>query len=340
MLTDTLRGKKYGKEILFQFVLHTVIFLFFSFDRNHPQITFQQVAFFSNYVVAALVINYVLLPRYFYRGRYLIFFLFIVAIIILLMVMEEMVLEKIYFPDSRGKRFPGVIFTLLDVMPIMIILVGFKFAWDASMKQYEVNALKALVKESELQFLKLQINPHFLFNNLNNLYAYAIEKSPKTPTIILELSAVLRYMLYDCKENYVPLAKEVAHLKNFTTLSELQIENRGVVTFESKVENDKYEIPPLLLTVFVENAFKHSTASQSEDIEVNIKIAVDDAGKLMFTCKNTFQPNANTKDLPTGIGLENVKKRLELLYPDGYQLRVNNNNSLFSVSLEMQLREP
>lgn len=124
------------------------------------------------------------------------------------------------------------------------MIVAFKLAWDASVKQREVNELKDLIKESELQFLKSQINPHFLFNNLNNLYSYALDNSPKTPSIILELSSVLRYMLYDCKENFVPLAKEIKHLKNFTALNELQIEDRGSVRFETENLGGNYTIAP------------------------------------------------------------------------------------------------
>ena len=95
-----------------------------------------------------------------------------------------------------------------------MLLVGFKFAWDAQNKQTELEQLRNVVTESQLQFLKSQINPHFLFNSLNNLYSYALENSPKTPEIILELSSLLRYMLYECQEEQVPLSKEVKYLED------------------------------------------------------------------------------------------------------------------------------
>src|SRR5690606_17228592 len=204
-----------------------------------------KVMAFLSYTVGALIINYILLPHFFYRKKYLFFFLSVLTIVAAIIVMEEFVLEKIYFPDTRGTRFPGIIYCFLDVMPVIMILVGFKFAWDASIKQREVEELRSNVKESELQFLKSQINPHFLFNNLNNLYSYAIEKSPKTTSIILELSSVLRYMLYDCKENFVALPKEIEHLKNFTQLNELQIEERGKVAFRTENIKSEYRIAPL-----------------------------------------------------------------------------------------------
>jgi len=284
-----------------------------------------------------LVINYVLLPHFFYRKKYLLFFFYVAIMVALIIAVEELVLEQIYYPDTRGKYFPGIVYSLLDVLPVITILAGFKFAWDASTKQMEVEQLRTSVKESELQFLKSQINPHFLFNNLNNLYSYAIEQSPKTPSIILELSSVLRYMLYDCKEKFVPFPKEIEHLKNFTKLNELQIEERGKITFNSENIQTGYEIAPLILTVFIENAFKHSTASQSKDIFIDIKVKVSDKGMLDFECRNSFRPIGNTESLSKGIGLENVKKRLQLLYPNAHELHIQDEQNVYYVHLKMQL---
>lgn len=327
-----------SKEVIFQILLHGVLFLFFSFDRNQPEIHEYKIVAFLNYALGALVINYILLPRYFYKKNYLYFFGFVIIVVAGIIALEELVLERIYFPDTRGKHFPGVFYSLLDVMPVIAILAGFKFAWDASLKQREVEELRSSVKESELQFLKSQINPHFLFNNLNNLYSYAIEQSPKTPTIILELSSVLRYMLYDCKEDFVGLGKEIEHLKNFTQLNELQIEERGKVTFNADDIPSGYLIAPLILSVFVENAFKHSTASQSEAIIIDIRIKLDANGQLDFECKNSFRPVTNIDKLSNGIGLRNVKKRLQLLYPDAHTLRIKDSNNLYSVYLKMNLK--
>lgn len=326
------------KEIIFQVVLHGILFLFFSFDRNQPQIHEYKIVAFVNYALGALVINYILLPRFFYTKKYPLFFLYITIMVAVIIAMEELVLENIYYPDTRGKHFPGIFYSLLDVMPVITILAGFKFAWDASLKQREVEELRSSVKESELQFLKSQINPHFLFNNLNNLYSYAIEQSPKTPSIILELSSVLRYMLYDCKEDFVALGKEIEHLKNFTQLNELQIEDRGNVRFETERMPTGYLIAPLILTVFIENAFKHSTASQSEDIFIDIRIQINTDGELDFECKNSYLADTNTEKLTNGIGLQNVKKRLQLLYPDAHSLTITDAENSYLVRLKMKLK--
>ncbi len=262
------------REVLFQLVLHGVVFIFYSYDRRNPRIESYQVVFFLTYTAAAFVINYYLLPRFLYRKKPLQFIVYVIAVIAVVIFLEEVVIEQIYFPDTRGQRFLGVFFSLWGVLPVITVLSGFKFAWDALVKQGEVDVLKATIQESELQFLKSQINPHFLFNNLNNLYSYAIAQSPKTPTIILELSSVLRYMLYECKEEYVPLAKELEQLKNFTQLSELQIEERGTVAFTTPLNQDNFKIAPLILIVFIENAFKHSQAGQSDNILIEMDLSM------------------------------------------------------------------
>lgn len=326
-----------SKEILFQVVLHVVLFLFFSFDKYQPEIPAFNVFAFLNYSLGALFINYIFLPRFFYTKKYLIFFILVVLVVSIIITVEELVLERIFYPVSRGQHFPGIVYSLLDVMPVILILAGFKFAWDASKKQLEVEELRTSVVKSELLFLKSQINPHFLFNNLNNLYSYAIEQSPKTPSIILELSTVLRYMLYDCKENFVALQKEIAHLKNFTKLNEMQIEERGKVTFFMKGNTNSYIIAPLILSVFIENAFKHSTASQSDKIFININVDVNEKGTLNFECRNSYMTLANTESLSSGIGLKNVKKRLRLLYPNTHDLHIQNEQNVYYVHLKLQL---
>lgn len=326
------------RELFFQVVLHCLVFSFYSFDRESPTIEAYQVVFFLNYTLATSVISYVLLPRFFYKKRYLAFIGFTLLMIMIVITTEELVLEKIYFPDSRGMAFPGLFFSLWQVMPVIAILSGFKFAWDALTKQREVEELRTMIQESELQFLKSQINPHFLFNNLNNLYAYAIENSPKTPDIILELSSVLRYMLYDCREKYVSLEKEIEQLRNFTRLSQMQIEERGRIDFTTHNILPGYQIAPLILTVFIENAFKHSQSAQSSNITIDIDIRLTDEGQLEFYCMNNYQLGNAVMENPGGIGLENVKRRLRLLYPGAHHLSIQHSKDTYEVHLSMQLQ--
>lgn len=330
-------------ELLFQLVLHALVFSFYTIDRHHPDVlyTFEtyHFMFFINYTWANLMISYVFLPRFFYPKRYTLFALMTFLVVAFVIFIEEMVLERWYFPDSRGTNFPGVIFSLGQVLPILAILSGFKFAWDALLKQRQLDELKAIVRESELAFLKSQINPHFLFNNLNNLYSYAVVGSPKTPEIILELSSVLRYMLYECREASVPLPNEIDHLKNFTKLYELQIEDRGKVSFQTGAIPSGFRIAPLILNVFVENAFKHSQSGQSEKIRIEIYLEIAEDGLLQFTCRNNFLSENTRQANGKGIGLENVRKRLALLYPNSHVLQISQSDKKYEVSLSLQLRK-
>ncbi len=247
------------REWIFQIVLHLLVFHFVIMDHKQGQLIYElywyQLAFFMNYLWANLLISYVLLPKFLYRKKYFLFAILTYCCVIVVILIEEFVLEKIYFPFTRGADFNGILLSMGEILSVLVALVGMKIAWDAIHKQREMDALRVMVKESELSFLNSQINPHFLFNNLNNLYSYAVEKSPKTPELILGLSGVLRYMLYECREETVPLTKEIDHLLNFIQLYELQIEGRGTVEFYTDNIEETYRISPLILNVFVENAF-------------------------------------------------------------------------------------
>lgn len=327
------------QELLFQVVLILLVFLFFSFDKKDPLIELHEIVFFMNYLVAALIIGYVLLPRFIYRKKYtsfLVYFFLLIAVVILI---EEGVLERIFFSDTKGQNFSALIYNLLDVLPPVIILSGFKLAWDATVKQRQLEELHLRAQESELQFLKSQINPHFLFNNLNNMYAYSLESSPKTPEIILALSSILRYMLYECHAKYVPLIKEVENLNDFIELQKLQIEGRGKVEFKVDNSSSGFHIAPLILLVFVENAFKHSSSSQTNSILIDVELRVGENGKLIFTCVNSFNEQSNLDSLSKGIGLENVRKRLEIIYPNLHELKISQSNNLYEVILTIDLNK-
>jgi LytS/YehU family sensor histidine kinase len=277
------------------------------------------------------------MPKYLYRKKYLPFLVGVVVIVLALIFLEELVLEPWLFPGTRrASNFSNIIYTLMGIMPILTVLCGFKFAWDALQKQQQIEKLERIIEESELQFLRSQINPHFLFNNLNNLYSYAIQGSDKTPQIILELSGLLRYMLYECKEKYVPLSKELQQLQNFIALSKLQIEERGNVTFNATQQTENYKIAPLILIVFIENAFKHSQAGQSNNINIVIDVTLE-RHILYFKCTNNHDSGEKHESLSSGIGLTNVKKRLNLIYPNAHQLSITESDNLYEVDLAIEL---
>ncbi len=327
------------RELVFQLVLLVLVFLFYSFDSESPGFQWYQVAFFLTYILAAAVIGYWLMPQFLYHKKYWAFFGYVIVVITVVILLEELVLEQIFFAGTkRAKGFPGVFYSLLDVLPIITILCGFKFGWDALQKQQQIDVLKSTVQESELQFLRSQINPHFLFNNLNNLYSHALEGSHKTPEIILELSGLLRYMLYECKEKFVSLEKEVEQLNNFIKLSNMQIENRGAVVFDAQGINKGYKIAPLILIVFIENAFKHSQSWQTENIKITIEIQMK-GNILLFNCANNYGYAHGLDTVANGIGLKNVQKRLQLIYPGKHHLQIQEDQNKYQVSLSLELEK-
>lgn len=330
--------RKYSKEILLHLSLAILIFLVLAFDKHSPHLHSCEILFFLNYIIAAQFINYYLLPKFFYKKKNKQFIIGILMTLAYVIIMEEFVFEKLFYPDSKGHEFHGVASTIVEIIPTMILFVGAKFAWDAQKKQREVDKLHRQMIESELQFLKSQINPHFLFNNLNNLYAYALENSPKTPKIILELSSLLRYMLYDCKEKVVPLEKELKYLENFMRLQELQIEDRGKINYSITGNTGGNFIAPMILIVFVENSFKHSTSSLSNNIIIDVEVKIENE-KLSLICSNTYSQNTNTDNLSKGIGLENVKSRLNLLYSDAHKLEIKQENNIYKVELELEINK-
>ncbi len=330
--------KRIPKEGLFQIILILALFIASAYDRNGPAITMSKIFFYINYVLAALFISYYILPRFFYKKNYKAFFVSLLGVIAWVVIIEEFLLEKLFFAGTRKALHIAIIPCLLDVLPIIIILVGFKFAWDAQQKQGELERLNTAVAESRMQFLKSQINPHFLFNNLNNLYAYSLENSPKTPTIILQLSSLLRYMLYDCQAELVPLEKEIKSLRDFIHLQELQIEDRGDVQFKVSGATSGWQIAPLILIVFIENCFKHSTSSQTKDIAIDIELRVVDQ-QLVMECSNSYSTTSNTQNLSNSIGLKNVKARLDLLYPNSHQLTIQDAGQIYKVQLALELQK-
>lgn len=327
--------KRVNKEYFFFGILIVLLFLLNSFDKGQFGFQTRKALYLFSYVLCALFINYILIPKFLYKNKIHLFSVLLIASVVVVIFFEEFVVEQIFLTNTHARGF-NLLWTLLDVLPPLAFLIGYKFAWDAIEKQKRIDSLSRLVVESELNFLNSQINPHFLFNNLNNLYAYALESSPKTPEIILQLSSILRYMLYDCRDETVLLSKEIDNLKDYVQLSKLQISENVKVNFDVDGTASHLKITPLILVVFVENAFKHSTSSQLNNVSINILIKIIDKA-LHFYCENNFTNDSNNKGLDSGIGLKNVKGRLDLIYPKKHELNIDKEKNWYKVFLKIEL---
>jgi sensor histidine kinase YesM len=188
---------------------------------------------------------------------------------------------------------------------------------------------------TELSFLKSQINPHFFFNTLNNIYSLAIVKSEKTAPAVMKLSSIMRYILTETNNNLVPLQNEVDFTKNYIELQQVRLTEKTTINFNVVGEVDNKNIAPLLFIAFVENAFKYGVSTKSNS-EINILIESQN-DKIIFTASNYIVQSENNMTENTGIGINNVKRRLELMYPNKHQLSNTIKDNNYLVHLEISI---
>jgi len=328
------------KSVLIEILIMVLIALsFFWATSFHPDgrgIVWPQLAFLANYLICAIVISYFILPLTYHKQKYVLFLVMAILSILGAVLIEECILEVIFYPDTRGSRFSGGLFNFIRMLPMVMLFTGFKFAFDAFNQQRHIKQLESVVNESQLRFLKSQVNPHFLFNSLNNLYSYALEQSPKTPEVILQLSSLMRYTLHEGDFDFVDLTNEVDFLRDFIDLNEMQIENRGKVSFIVDGDTKSTKVAPLIFIAFVENAFKHSASSQSSEIEIYVSLKTTD-DQILFRCENSFSQLNSEISGHQGIGLVNVKERLNLIYPDRHTLDIDISADRYVVNLQISI---
>ncbi len=236
-------------------------------------------------------------------------------------IMEEMSFIA-YFISTF---FTSVVFIFFSV--VLKLFVDW-FVNERVQRDLENQRLSA-----ELAFLKSQINPHFLFNSLNSIYSLAYQRSDMTPEAILKLSEIMRYMLYECNDNTVELGKEIQYLQNYIDLQKIRLGEKANIDFKFEGNITTQKIAPLLLIAFIENAFKHGVANDPES-PIQLLLSVKN-NQLLFYVHNR-KHKANT-DSVGGIGLNNVKRRLDLLYPGLYNLDIHNEKDTYTCELSLVL---
>lgn len=205
-------------------------------------------------------------------------------------------------------------------------------------KQAEIDRLTLDKQSAQLQTLKAKVNPHFLFNTLNTVYANALKKDDKTPELILKLSDGFRYVLHEGEKDFVTIGQELNHLNDYIQLQQERLSAKVDVQADFNMDDEKQLIPPLLFIGFIENAFKYTSVMKGNGHRIEIGIALKER-LLRFTCKNPFE-ESNKEQLnqdESGIGIKNTQERLDLLYPEQYKLEIKKENGLFEIELEIQL---
>jgi len=281
------------------------------------------------------------IPHLFDRGRYLYFAFSILVMSIFLYTIWR--LNGVWWIDNvRGYNFGAMFLSPVDLLtqtvqfysPAVLLL-----AWEAHIDhRKEKERIQQLEKEklsTELKFLKAQLNPHFLFNTLNNLYSYVVTGSPKAADMVLRLSGVLDYVLYKSQQSSVSLREELDAIENFLELEKIRYGERLEVTYENS-GNSSARISPLLLLSIVENAFKHGASGDIESPRIEIKIT-EEAEKINCSAWNTKSKHEGelNDEYKEGIGLSNIKRQLNLVYPDNHTLNIDDQEDSFHIRLNL-----
>ena len=239
--------------------------------------------------------------------------------------------QRNFRKQPKGFRYvPGsyAVFMLVFAIGTCITVMQQWIKTERNKERIETEKLN-----TELSFLKSQVNPHFFFNTLNNIYSLAIVQSEQTAPAVLKLSSIMRYILTETQNDFVPLENEISFLKNYIDLQLVRLTDKVKVTFNADIQNPQIQIAPLLFIPFVENAFKYGISTK-ENSAINIELTQKGKEVVLFVSNNIVHTDATIHET-TGIGINNVKRRLELLYPSKFDLHVSDDGKLFTVNLSI-----
>lgn len=355
-LIDIIFSKKTGRlisHLAFWVVAYIFFVVFYGRSNRDYQTTILFVSIlFPLAIATTYILIYYLMPNFLLKGRKALFFLLLVYLFIITFWLSELIslFTFVIIAGYQVKSTAPISFDSLSLIVglyfVNLVAVAVKQVKRAFLMQ-QMNtdleqkklATEIKLKEAELSLLKAQIHPHFLFNTLNNLYGLTLEKSDMAPDLVLRLSDLLDYMLYRCNLPKVYLKNELENLQNYIQIEKLRYGQKLKLVFVLKGEPDSLKISPMLLLPFVENAFKHGTSKQVNNPFVNISIEIQKE-LLSFRIENSKTVFSGKEENYTqGIGLNNVRKRLELLYPGKYKLNISPEESTFKVDFEIELNQ-
>lgn len=289
---------------------------------------------------------YLLIPKLFLPGRYWTFVLAAIIILILGGVLQRVVIYFFLYPLMYPAELRGELITTywivkhaLSIFTITVLASSIKISryWFEDLKK--AKALREEKLEAELKFLKAQIHPHFLFNTLNNLYSLTLKHSPDAPEVVLRLSGLMNYMLYDASSKMVSLPKEIESIHDYIALERIRYGKSLDLFFEVSGETEAARVAPMLLLPFVENSFKHGVSDEVEDKWIAVNLSVRE-GILHFKVENSRtrkSGDARPMEYTGGIGLKNVMRRLELIYPERHELKIFEEEASYLITLKINL---
>ncbi|MDO5980605.1 sensor histidine kinase [Flavivirga spongiicola] len=331
-------------------LLYFIFYISIANYSGYRQLFEFSIAVVSLQIITAYTIIYFLIPHFLNRKKTILFIFWASVLLIVIYALYILFKTSYYDPkyleyyspiqkeqasQSHWQRltdFSAFFSKSIKFLTPAAILLMFRF-YKNQQTYLKLNEQK---KIAELTALRHQLNPHFLFNTLNNLYALALKKSNQTPEVIEKLSDILDYMLYRCEDTFVPLNKEIELIQNYLSLEKLRYGKRVNITFSEHINKD-VKIAPLLLLVFIENAFKHGVIQELKEAFISIKISLN-KDDIIFTILNSKPKLQADSNRIKGIGLSNVKKQLELLYGNGYSLYIKDEKETYNVTLKLKIK--
>jgi sensor histidine kinase YesM len=282
---------------------------------------------------------YYLFERYFKKGRYFLYSCSLLGLLLIYAALQNGYDALIAGYQNKPAGAGSFLYHAYYHFSVGVFYLTFTLALELSKRWYRQQQLLRQAQteklQTELQYLRAQLNPHFLFNSINTIY-FQIDKSNAEARESLEkFSELLRYQLYECNEDRIPIEKEINYLENYVDLQRLRKNERNIIRFNTDEKVRGFCIAPLLLLPFVENAFKHLSgcAGSGNIVELNMN---RQNGSFLFSLSNSFDPQAETDHEP-GIVLKNVRRRLDLLYENEYKLEIQKSASTFNVELQIKI---
>jgi len=301
---------------------------------------------FSLLAIVFYIHQSILIPRFYKEKKYLLYMVYLFLGVLLFTVLKYTFKFYVFHevPDNTfiGENGRSMFIAFSYIITGSIISSFLRYNREKIQYQEMAMKLKESEKqklEAELVTLKAQVNPHFMFNTLNNIYSLSLDKSEKTPEMILKLSDLMSYTLYDCKAELVNISEEIRFVKNYFELEKIRMnpDLRIELDISGTVPNKK--IAPLLLIPFIENAFKHGNNTESKNPFIHCWFNFIKEDQFVFTIENSKMIKVDEEEKnPSGIGIANSRKRLNLLYPDKHKLNIIDNQDIFQVKLEIDLR--
>lgn len=284
---------------------------------------------------------YYLIPKFILKKKYKRYVLFfIISLGLFYVIRTELIylfINENVWPESESPQkaysFNHIIVVVLSGIYEVGLVTTIKLTADWISERTRVEKLEKMQLSSELKYLRTQIQPHFFFNTLNNLYALTLKKSDNAPRMILKLSEMMQYVLYDVKGSKASLLKEINHINNYIDIEQLRFEDNIDVEMDITGEIEDINVPPLLLLSFVENAFKHGV-KENDKLKISMSFEVLNNKYLAFTLTNNFNVKAN-REVGRGIGNENAKRRLNLLFSDNFILDSKVEGDIYKLFLKI-----